>query len=135
MDAFNINSPLYNDMCFSFEIDGKDLVLEDRVKYLYPYYSLCEANYTYSYTDFELERIFCNCPLTSEFDFKREQKFVINDNNINDIKGKQKGPTNIPVMECISKLCNLLYLTNMKKKNGRDKTQIYLYWMKWVNQK
>ena len=112
MDAFNINSPLYNDMCFSFEIDGKDLVLEDRVKYLYPYYSLCEANCTYSYTDFELERIFCNCPLKSEFDFKREQKFVINDNNINDIKGKQKGPTNIPVMECISKLSETKKIRN-----------------------
>ena len=104
MDTFNINSTLYNDMCFSFEIDGKDLVLEDRVKYLYPHYSLCEANCTYSYTDFELERIFCNCPLKGEFDFKREQKFFINDNNINDIKSKQKGPTNIPVMECMSKL-------------------------------
>ncbi len=103
-DTFNINSTLYNDKCFSFEIDGKDLVLEDRVKYLYPYYSLCEANCTYSYTDFELERIYCNCPLKSALDFNREQKFVENENNIDDIKSKQKGPTNIPVMECISKL-------------------------------
>ena len=103
-DTFNINSTLYNDMCLSFEINGKDLVLEDRVKYLYPYYSLCEANCTYNYTDFELERIYCNCPLKKEFDLKRERKFIINENNINEIKSKQNGPTNLPVMKCISKL-------------------------------
>ena len=104
MDTFNINSTIYNDMCYSFLIDGKDLVLEDRVKYLYPYYSLCEANCSYSYTDFELERIYCNCPLKKEFDLKRERKFVINSNNIDEIISKQNGPTNIPVLKCISKL-------------------------------
>ena len=114
MDTFNINSTIYNDMCYSFEIDGKDLVLEDRVKYLYPYYSLCEANCSYSYTDFELERIFCNCPLKSEFDLKRERKFIINPNNIDEIISKQNGPTNIPVLKCISKISE----NNKINKNG-----------------
>ena len=104
MDIFNINSTISNDRCFSFENNGKDLTLEDRVNYLYPYYSLCEANCSYASTDFILERIYCNCPLKKEFDFKRYQKFVINDNNINEIKSKQKGPSNIPVMECINVL-------------------------------
>ena len=103
-DTFNINSTIYNDRCFSFEINGKDLTLEDRVNYLYPYYSLCEANCSYASTDFILERIYCNCPLKKEFDFERDQKFVINDNNIQEIKSKQKGPSNIPVMECINAL-------------------------------
>ena len=46
LDSFDINSTLYTDMCYTFEIDGKDLVLEDRVKFLYPFYSLCEENCT-----------------------------------------------------------------------------------------
>ena len=114
MDTFNINSTIYNDMCYSFEVDGKDLVLEDRVKYLYPYYSLCEANCSYSYTDFELERIFCNCPLKSELDLKRERKFIVNPNNIDEIISKQNGPTNIPVLKCLSKLSE----NNKINKNG-----------------
>ena len=114
IDSFNINSKIYNEMCFPFEIEGKDLTLEDRVKYLFPYYSLCEANCSYSSTDFEIERVYCNCPLKKEFDSNREQKFVVNDNNIEEIKSKQNGPTNIPIMKCISKLSDY----DGVKKNG-----------------
>ena len=104
MDSFNINSSIYSDICFSIEIDGKDLVLEDRVKYLYPYYSLCEENCSYSHTDFELERIYCNCHLKLEFDLEREHKFAINFYSIDEILDRQNGPTNIPVMKCMSRL-------------------------------
>lgn len=85
-------------------MDGKDLVLEDRVKLLFPYYSLCEENCTYSHTDFDTERIYCNCPLKKEFNLEREHKFVINTYNNDEIISKQKGPTNIPVMTCMSRL-------------------------------
>jgi len=104
LDTFDINSTLYTDMCYTFEIDGKDLVLEDRVKYLYPYYSLCEENCTYSHVDFDLERIYCNCPLKNQLNLKREHKYIINSYSKENIKSKQKGPTNLPVMTCISKL-------------------------------
>ena len=57
IDTFNYNSSIYSDICIPIEIDGKDLVLEDRIKYLYPNYSFCESLCTYDYTDFEGERI------------------------------------------------------------------------------
>ena len=112
IDSFNINSTLYQDLCFSLELDGKDLVLEDRVKFLFPYYSLCEENCTYSHTDFEMERIYCNCPLKKEFNLEREHKFVINTYNNEEIVSKQKGPTNIPVMTCMSRLKEKKSITN-----------------------
>ena len=114
IDSFNINSSLYQDLCFSLELDGKDLVLEDRVKLLFPYYSLCEENCTYSHTDFDTERIYCNCPLKKEFNLEREHKFVINTYNNDEIISKQKGPTNIPVMTCMSRLKEKKSIT----KNG-----------------
>jgi hypothetical protein len=104
IDSFDINSTLYQDLCFSLELDGKDLVLEDRVKFLFPYYSLCEENCTYSHTDFDTERVYCNCPLKKEFNLEREHKFVVNTYNKDQIISKQKGPTNIPVMTCMSRL-------------------------------
>ena len=104
MDSFNINSSLYEDICMTFKIKGKDLVLEDRVGYLYPEYSLCEENCTYSHIDFEEERIYCNCPLKTDFDLLREHKFVLNIDNSDEITSRQKGPTNFAVMKCMSRL-------------------------------
>jgi len=104
MDSFDINSALYEDICMTFEVQGKDLVLEDRVGYLYPYYSLCEENCTYSHMDFELERIYCNCPLKDNLDLSREHKFTPNINNSEEIMIRQKGPTNFPVVKCTSRL-------------------------------
>ena len=104
MDTFNINSSLYEDICMTFQVKGRDLVLEDRVGYLYPEYSLCEENCTYSHIDFELERVYCNCPLKTDFDLSREHKFILNENNSDVIMSRQKGPTNFAVIKCMSRL-------------------------------
>jgi hypothetical protein len=41
IDIFNINSQIYSDICMAVEVDGKDLILEDRFNYFYPQMSLC----------------------------------------------------------------------------------------------
>ena len=118
LDTFDINSILYTDMCYSLEIDGKDLVLEDRVNYLYPLYSLCEENCTYSHVDFDSDRIYCNCPLKTQLNLNREHKFVLNSYDNDYIKSKQKGPTNLPVMKCTSRL---------KEKDSINKNGAFFY--------
>ena len=71
-DTFNKDNIIYKDLCKSVELDGKDLVFEDRYKYLYPNnISLCESNCTMNNTNFELERINCNCTYKETFDFYR----------------------------------------------------------------
>ena len=72
IDIFNINDKIYSDICIAVEVDGKDLVLEDRINYFYPQLSLCENNCTYNHTDFINERIYCDCSYKIEFDFDRE---------------------------------------------------------------
>ena len=58
IDTFNYNNTIYKNFCRGLEIDGKDLVFEDRYKYLYPNDKiLCESNCIMNNTDFELERI------------------------------------------------------------------------------
>ena len=89
-------------------------MLEDRIKFLYPYYSLCEENCSYSHIDYDLERIYCNCPLKNQFNLDREHEYQINIYDKEDIKSKQKGPTNLPVMTCMSKLSE----KNKISKNG-----------------
>ena len=102
-DTFNFNSSIYSDICTSIQVDGKDLVLEDRIQYLFPNYSFCESICTYDYTDFEGERIYCNCSIKSEIDIGREHGIKIYQINKNETENNQKGPTNIPVLKCISK--------------------------------
>ena len=103
IDTFNFNSSIYSDICSPIQIDGKDLVLEDRIQYLFPNYSFCESICTYDYTDFEGERIYCNCSIKSGIDVQREHEIKIYQINKNETENNQKGPTNIPVLKCISK--------------------------------
>ena len=85
IDTFNFNNTIYKDFCRGLEIDGKDLVFEDRYKYLYPYNKiLCESNCTLNNTDFELERVNCLCAYKGDFDFYRkeyETNDIFNDQN------------------------------------------------------
>ena len=105
IDTFNANDSLYKDMCIGIEIDGKDLVFEDRYEVLYPNGALlCESNCTYNRTDFEEERINCKCNYKEIIDFERVEKGkndLINDPNFNLPK---QSSSNLNVIKCLSKL-------------------------------
>ena len=113
-DIFNINDRIFSDICVAVEVDGKDLVLEDRINYFYPQLSLCENNCTYNHTDFPYERIYCYCSYKTEFDFEREYSPSV-DLNENQVKNDQNGNSNIAVMKCIS---NMKYSKSLKKNGG-----------------
>ena len=105
VDIFNINDKIYSDICIAVEVDGKDLVLEDRIDYFYPQLSLCENNCTYNRTDFTNERIYCDCSYKTEFDFEREYSSSF-ELNTNQVQNDQSGNSNIAIMKCISNLKN-----------------------------
>ena len=105
LDTFNFNNTVYQDICTGIEINGKDLVLEDRFENLYPNnVTLCENNCTYYYTDFELGRINCKCNYKKELDFYRkypESSDLLNDPDFN--HPTQSG-SNVQIIKCLSKL-------------------------------
>jgi hypothetical protein len=77
IDTFNVNNTVYKTFCRSVEIDGKDLVYEDRYKYLYPNNKiLCESNCIMNNTNFDLERMICLCSYKNEFVLNREDEPV-----------------------------------------------------------
>ena len=77
IDTFNVNNTVYKSFCRSVEIDGKDLVYEDRYKYLYPNNKiLCESNCIMNNTNFDLERVICLCSFKEEIVFNREDEPV-----------------------------------------------------------
>ena len=100
LDTFNYNNTVYKDICTGIEIDGKDLVLEDRYKYLYPDdVFFCEHNCIMNNTDFELERINCLCNYKEEIDFEREDE----DTELKVYTSSQSS-ANVEILKCLAKL-------------------------------
>ena len=113
-DIFNMNDTIYSDICIPVVVDGKDLILKDRIDYFYPKMSFCENNCTYNWTDFINERIYCDCNFKTEFDFKREYyPFMSIDEKITE--SNQGGSSNVVIIKCISNLKNL---KNLFKNGG-----------------
>ena len=107
IDTFNSNNSIYKELCMPLEINGKDLVLEQRYDVLFPNnISLCEKNCTLFYTDYILERIYCKCDYKEVLDFNREMP-VIGDlfSDPNFAKTTQSG-ANGEIIKCLSNLPN-----------------------------
>ena len=104
-DTFNKDNIIYKELCKRVEIDGKDLVLEERYNYLYPNnVSLCESNCTMNNTDFELQRINCNCTYKEIFDFYRideDKNDILNDPNF---PKPTQSNTNAEIIKCLGKI-------------------------------
>ena len=102
INTFDFNSSIYKNFCRGVEINGKDLVFEDRYSELYPNKMLlCENNCTINNTDFELERINCKCTYKGYFDYDREEDIDDIFNNPNYYIPTQS-PANAEVIKCIS---------------------------------
>jgi hypothetical protein len=103
-DIFDINDKIYEDKCMAVNVNGKDLVIEDRIGFFYPQLSLCENNCTYNRTDFINERIYCDCTYKKEFDFYREYTSTFESDSNQEISAKSKNNSNIEVLKCIYNL-------------------------------
>ena len=105
IDTFNKDNKVYRDICVGVEINGKDLVYEDRYNYLYPNnVSLCESNCTMKNTDFDLQRINCMCTYKEIIDFKRIDEDVNDILNDPDFDRPTQSDANAQIIKCITKI-------------------------------
>ena len=51
VDIFNINDKFFNDICNPYSESNNDMILSDRVNYIYQNYTLCEEGCTYDNYD------------------------------------------------------------------------------------
>ena len=91
IDIFNINDSFFNDICKPYSESNNDLILEDRIKYKYQNYSLCEIGCSYDKMDFEHMTILCNCKV------KNNISIVISPINFQQAEGSS---TNFDVVKC-----------------------------------
>ena len=67
VDIFNIRDVFFTDICYSYSDSDNDMILEDRIKYIYQNYSLCEEGCTYNNIDIEKMSITCDCKIQGNF--------------------------------------------------------------------
>ena len=105
IDVFNYNNSAYKTVCTGVEVNGKDLILEDRFETLYPNnISFCEPNCTYFSTDYELGRINCKCNYKKDLVFQREYPESGDLLNDPDFKNPTQSGSNLEVIKCLAKL-------------------------------
>ena len=86
-DLYNKNSPYYNDLCVSYDIEGgADMTLEDRQKeYIQNNRSLCEEDCNFEGYDKETGKVDCSCavkftlPLVSEIKIDKNKLYKFMD--------------------------------------------------------
>ena len=61
VDILNINDSFFNDICHPYSDSKDDLVLEDRIKYIYQNYSLCDGDCIYNEFNVQYNTILCDC--------------------------------------------------------------------------
>ena len=85
IDIFNIDDSFFNDICHPYTDpdSNNDLVLEDRIKYIYQNYSLCEEGCTYDHIDLKNKAISCICKVKTNLSIE-ETTFSIK--KFNDIE-------------------------------------------------
>ena len=95
VDILNIKDEFFTNLCYSYSDSNKDMILEDRIKFIFQNYSLCEEGCIYNNMDLEQNTILCDCKIQGQgnistvtiplsFDSGKETSFL--DSNIGVIK-------------------------------------------------
>ena len=63
VDVLDINDDFFTNLCHAFSDSNKDMILEDRIKYIFQNYSLCEEGCTYNNIDITTRSISCDCKI------------------------------------------------------------------------
>ena len=115
IDIFNKSDPFYNDICFSYNENGKDVILEDRKKDYYQNINFCKDNCKYNNINYNSKTISCDCdPPIEKFDLgnneiKKKKNLI---SFIKSLFGNQLKNLNVEISKCYSipfKLRNLRY--------------------------
>ena len=63
-DMFNLNDPFYQDICTPFDSNGTDIILSDRIDYIYHNDDTqCQSNCQYSQYSIESQYLNCSCSI------------------------------------------------------------------------
>ena len=70
INILNKNEPFYNDICFSFSFNNKDISIDDRRKLFFKNFSICEGC-SFSDINYNKNQILCLCSYNMEYNFDK----------------------------------------------------------------
>ena len=73
VNVFNRGDPFFNDICFPYSEGNSDIILSDRINYIYQNYSLCDSGCIYEKIEIEKNTIRCKCSILSKFNLYLEE--------------------------------------------------------------
>ena len=106
IDIFNIYDSFFNDICHPYSDSKNDIVLEDRIKYIYQNYSLCNEGCTYIDFNSDFKTVSCDCKVKTNLSFEEEE---LNIKLLDEIKID----SNFGIIKCY----NLVFSFARKSKN------------------
>ena len=98
-DIFNPSDSLYSDLCEQCVYNKTDVVLKDRIKYIYPNFTYYPNDCEYAYTDYEKVRFNAYCEINNNNLLKDRSYTKTNKFDSNKINNLQ-GPSNFAVLGC-----------------------------------
>ena len=72
IDILNIEDPFFNDICFIYSENDLDIILKDRIKYIYQNYSICDSDCKYEKINIEKMTISCICSSSSNIELENK---------------------------------------------------------------
>ena len=89
VDVLNIKDDFFTNLCYAYSSSDNDMILEDRIKYIFQNYSLCEEGCTYNNINIDQNTVSCNCKIkgnislvTTPLTFGSAKETSIFDSNI-----------------------------------------------------
>ena len=107
VDIFNIEDDFFTDICHPYSDSKNDMILEDRIKYIYQNYTLCEEGCSYNNIDLDKMSITCDCKIQGNF------SSIISPLTFDQANDASFFDSNIGVAKCY----NLVFSMNNKFKN------------------
>ena len=101
IDIFNSNDSFFNDICYSYSINGKDIILNDRREHVYQNVTICKDTCEYNGINYEYNTINCKCNVLNNDDYDSEK--INNENKnleIKNIFSKSFNNLNINISKC-----------------------------------
>ena len=114
INLFDINDPFFNDICFIYSKDGKDVPLDYRIHNYYQNASLCKEDCTLKGIDIKTYEVECSCIMhTTEKKGNDITKNIINNLMESSISKELFGfilNSNLEVLKCIKKALNIQFI-------------------------
>ena len=113
-DAFDINSPFYNDVCSPFTNEnGNDVLIDERrTDYFNEQLNLCEKGCKFDSFNISTYRYSCKCPIKDTINENNEKEVIITKEMPEEFYKKHKN-SNIEVFKCASQV----FSTKGQQKN------------------